>query len=168
MNPEDVRTLFDYNDWANRRVCDACATLTPEQFTRDLGSSFRSLRDTLAHTMGGEWLWLERWRGRAPKGIPPAGDFPTLAALRARWDEIGRDLKQFVAGLRAEDLPRTITYHALDGKEYSQPLWHLLQHLANHATYHRGQTATMLRQLGAKPAPTDLVVFYRERAAATL
>jgi uncharacterized damage-inducible protein DinB len=47
----------------------------------------------------------------------------------------------------------------------AQPLWHMLQHLANHGTYHRGQVTTMLRQLGAKPQATDLILFYRQRAA---
>jgi uncharacterized damage-inducible protein DinB len=42
----------------------------------------------------------------------------------------------------------------------------MLQHLVNHGTYHRGQLATMLRQLDAKAVSTDLIVFYRERAAA--
>jgi uncharacterized damage-inducible protein DinB len=43
----------------------------------------------------------------------------------------------------------------------------MLQHLANHATYHRGQVTTLLRQLGAKAVGTDLITFYRERAAQT-
>jgi uncharacterized damage-inducible protein DinB len=47
---------------------------------------------------------------------------------------------------------------------FAQPLWQCLQHVANHSTYHRGQITTMLRQLGAKPAGTDLIGFYRERA----
>ena len=47
----------------------------------------------------------------------------------------------------------------------AQPLWQLLQHVANHSTYHRGQITTMLRQLGAKATSTDLIIFYRERAA---
>jgi uncharacterized damage-inducible protein DinB len=41
----------------------------------------------------------------------------------------------------------------------------MLQHLVNHGTYHRGQVVTMLRQLDAKPIGTDLILFYRERAA---
>jgi uncharacterized damage-inducible protein DinB len=33
----------------------------------------------------------------------------------------------------------------------------------NHATYHRGQVTTMLRQLGAAPPKTmDLIQFWRE------
>jgi len=52
------------------------------------------------------------------------------------------------------------------GVAQAAPLWQMLQHLVNHGTYHRGQVATLLRQLGAKPISTDLILFYRERAAA--
>jgi uncharacterized damage-inducible protein DinB len=44
----------------------------------------------------------------------------------------------------------------------------MLQHVVNHASYHRGQVTTMLRQLGMPPArQMDLVTFYRESAART-
>ena len=45
------------------------------------------------------------------------------------------------------------------------PLWQLVQHVTNHSTYHRGQVVTFLRQLGAKPAATDLVAWDREKGA---
>jgi uncharacterized damage-inducible protein DinB len=38
----------------------------------------------------------------------------------------------------------------------------LMQHLANHSIYHRGQIAWMMRQLGAKPLATDFHVFLVE------
>ena len=37
MNIDDFRLLYDFNAWANHRALEACAALTPEQFTRDLG-----------------------------------------------------------------------------------------------------------------------------------
>ena len=93
MNAEDFQLLYDYNSWANRRTLEACAALSTEQFTRDLGSSFRSVRDTLAHIFLVEHLWLERWHGRSPSAYPPSTDFPDLAAVRTRWMEIERDLQ---------------------------------------------------------------------------
>jgi uncharacterized damage-inducible protein DinB len=60
MNAETFREQFRYNRWANRELMKALAVLTPEQFTRDLGSSFRSIRDTLVHVLSSEWLWAER------------------------------------------------------------------------------------------------------------
>jgi len=56
MNAEDFRLLYDYNSWANHRTLATCSQLTEVQFTRDMGSSFRSVRDTLVHVMLVEWL----------------------------------------------------------------------------------------------------------------
>jgi uncharacterized damage-inducible protein DinB len=165
MDIQDFRTLYEYNSWANHRTLDSCASLTPEQFTRDMGSSFGSVRDTLVHILGAEWIWLERWHGRVPAGLPVARDFPDLESVRRRWTEVERDLIDYIASLTPEDLQRTIQFKTLAGVPISQPLWPCLQHLANHSTYHRGQIATLLRQLGAKPVSTDLIGFYRELSA---
>ncbi len=165
MNLEDIRTLYDYNSWSNHRILDACAALSDEQFTRDLASSFRSVRDTLAHILGAEWIWLERWHGRSPSGLPLASEFSNLEALRSRWAGIERDLHDYVASLTAEDLTRNLQVKTLAGQTYTQAHWQMLQHLVNHGTYHRGQITTLLRQLGAKAVSTDLIAFYRERAS---
>jgi len=71
-----------------------------------------------------------------------------------------------VNGLTQADLDRILEYPTLNFGIYKNPLWQSLQHLANHGTYHRGQVATLLRQLGAKPILTDLMHFYRERSTA--
>src|SRR2546426_1679582 len=76
--------LFDYNYWARDRQLEACATLTPEQFLRPLGNSFSSLRDTLAHLVGAEWIWLERWLGHTPPSMP-SWELTTTAAVERRW-----------------------------------------------------------------------------------
>jgi uncharacterized damage-inducible protein DinB len=52
----------------------------------------------------------------------------------------------------------------LSGQPGSTVFWQMAQHVVNHATYHRGQVTTMLRQLGVEPAQAmDLIAFYRER-----
>src|SRR5579863_3239147 len=165
MNIEDFRLLYDYNVWANNRTLDSCAELSGEEFTRDLSSSFKSVRDTLVHIVNAEWIWVERWHGRSASAFAEAAGFPNLAAVRARFAEIDRELVDYVASLTNEDLQRIVHYKTMAGVPQAQPGWQMLQHLANHSTYHRGQIAAMLRQLGAKPVSTDLIAFYRERAA---
>jgi uncharacterized damage-inducible protein DinB len=165
-DPAQLMTLlFTYNQWANRHTVGACEGLTSEQFTRALGSSFSSVRDTLAHIYGAEWIWLERFDGRSPTGLPPGTEFPDWATVSARLEEIDAELLRYVAGLRAADLDRIVEYSTVAGKGSAGPLWSMLQHVANHSTYHRGQIITLLRQLGAKAVSTDLIAFYRERAA---
>jgi len=166
MTPEEARLLFDYNSWANHRSLEAVAQLSDEQFAKPLGSSFSSLRDTLMHVCGGEWIWLERFLGRSHSAIPDFSEIQTVAALRAHWAPQEKALLDYVGGLTQGDLDRVFEYKTINFGVYTNPLWQSLQHLANHGTYHRGQVATMIRQHGAKPISTDLMHFYRERASA--
>jgi uncharacterized damage-inducible protein DinB len=166
MSPEEMRTLYDYNAWANHRVLEAAAALTAEQFTKPQGSSFSSVRDTLAHICGAEWIWLERFQGRSPSSLPDTSQFSDVPGLRARWAEQEDRLLQFVRSVRQEDLDRVMEYKTLKFGVYRNPLWQSMQHLVNHGTYHRGQVTTLLRQLGAQPILTDLMHFYRERTTA--
>src|SRR5437870_8031857 len=157
MLTTEIQLLYDYNAWANRRCLQAAAKLSAEQFTRQLGSSFSSVRDTLAHIYGAEWIWLERFHGRAPSSLPTATEFQDLASLRERWLRHEEKLLTFVRGLSQSDLDHIMEYKTLRFGIYSNPLWQSMQHVVNHATYHRGQVTTMLRQLGVEPILTDLM-----------
>jgi uncharacterized damage-inducible protein DinB len=157
MTAEEIRALYEYNAWANQRSLDACVSLSDEQFTRVLGGSFPSVRDTLGHIMGAEWVWLERWHGRSPSTLPSALDIGSLDELRARWNDVNRGLMEFVAKLTASDLTRDIAYTNFKGQQFTYPLGSMLQHVVNHGTYHRGQVTNMLRMLDVKPRSTDLL-----------
>ena len=62
--------LFAYTEWANAAVLDAAAAQSTDDWTRDLGGSFPTLQSVLAHTAGGEWVWLSRWTGASPTAPP--------------------------------------------------------------------------------------------------
>src|SRR5262250_2225501 len=62
MNKEDIVLLYEYDRWANARIFQSLEALTVEQFTRDLGGSFGSVRDTVLHILAGEWTWLTFWK----------------------------------------------------------------------------------------------------------
>jgi len=159
MNKQDVVYLHDYNRWANHRLIETVSKLTPEQFTRDLQNSHRSVRDTLAHILAAEWIWLERWRGVSPRSLLNPSDFGTVESLKARWAEVEKDYVEFLIELTDELLTRVISYRNTKGEEWAYPLGHMIQHVMNHSTYHRGQVTTLLRQLGAAVLPLDLLVF---------
>ncbi|MGD0694034.1 MAG: DinB family protein [Terriglobia bacterium] len=160
MDIRTIQALYDYNRWANEQTLDAAAALNEEQFTRDLGNSFRSVRDTLAHILAAEWIWLERWKGNSPKTLLEAADFPGVEALKTRWDEVESDRAAFIRTAAASRLEEVISYVNTRGQTFAYPLWQMMIHVLNHSTYHRGQITTLLRQLGSKPASTDLLLFY--------
>jgi uncharacterized damage-inducible protein DinB len=166
MTPNEMVLLYEFNAWANRRMLGAVAAVKQEEFLRPMGSSFGSLRDTMAHIYGAEWVWLERFQGRSPSSLPDITQFSDVPSLREKWTEHEVRLLGFVGKLTQEDLDRVMEYKTLKFGLYTNPLWQSMQHLVNHGSYHRGQVTTLLRQLDAQPVLTDLMHFYRERATA--
>lgn len=164
MDLNDIRALYDYNRWANQRALAAASKLAPEAFTRGLGSSFPSVRDTLAHILGAEWIWLERWNGRSPTALLNAEDFSAVESLRARWKTVEQDLQRFIQSLTLERLREDVAYTNTRRERFAYPLWQQLVHVVNHSSYHRGQVTTLLRQLGAEAVSTDLLVYYDSMA----
>jgi len=160
----DLRLLLDYNYWARDRMLSAVAPLSPEQYTRDLGSSFKSVRDTLVHTYSAEWVWYTRWQGTSPTSPVPFDKFPDLAGLQSAWLDLEARIRSFIDQAGEAGVARPIDYKLLNGQPGRAPLSHMLQHMVNHGSYHRGQLTTLLRQLGAQPPKSmDLITFYREQ-----
>lgn len=93
----------------------------------------------------------------------PAADYPTVDSLRRRFESVAAERSAFLRGLSAEQILQAVEYTNRRGETWRYPLWQQLYHVINHSTYHRGQVATMLRQLGAEPAPTDLLVYYDQK-----
>ena len=162
MNLHDIHTLFAYNEWAHARIFTCIDRLNDEQISHPLGGSFPSLRDTLAHVAGAEWVWLERFKGVSPSSFPPWLTGSSYAELKAKLAEVSRDRAVYLAGLTEEDLARPLAYRNLAGKEAVLPLGLLFQHVVNHSTYHRGQLVHYLRQLGAEAVATDYVLYQIE------
>ena len=165
LDKDDAFRLLDYTVWANHRVMRAVATVSVEEFKRDLGSSHGGIRGTLTHMMGAEWIWLERFKGLSPTRLLDEGEFPDIVALRDRWTVIEEHRQAWFSALPAKDLAATVRYQNTAGTPFEAPLWQLLQHVVNHASYHRGQVVTLLRLVGARPVSTDLVAWDRERSA---
>lgn len=164
MNLQDLQTLLDYHYWARDRVLEAAAALTPEQLTRDQGSSFKSIRDTLAHIYAAEYAWCSRWQGKSPTALLAPDAFPDVAALRTAWRDLEARVRGVLEGLGESGIARVIEYKMMNGDARQSIFWHMLQHVVNHASYHRGQVTTMIRQLGATPPQSmDLITFYRTR-----
>ena len=153
---ELVTTYYAYQQWANRRILEAAATVPFEQLTVPILSGFDPVRSTLGHMIWAQQLWLRRFMGKpeAPHAEPEA--FPDLAALRARWDAIDAETNDFLASLTDERLAAGIP-----GRD--MPLWRAMLHQANHQTYHRGEVAAVLTHLGASPGELDVNRMYDGR-----
>ncbi len=154
--------LFDYNAWANRRIFDAVAQLSENEYFRDLKSSYGGVHGTLCHIVWAEQLWLHRWKGKPHPAVPQGTDLQSLADARARWEGVEAERRSFVDTLSDRQLDDTKLVKPSSGGEYVHTFRQMFRHFVNHSSYHRGQIVTFMRQLGHTPPSTDLILYYRQ------
>lgn len=162
MNKQDILIFYQYNQWANAKILNAAANLTPEQFLAPAAFPHGGLRGTLVHALSAEWIWRTRWEGTSPTFMLKSDEFPDFPSLRARWAEEEVRLMNFVNSVREERLNNTFDYTNTSGKPFSRVLWHAMAHLVNHGTQHRTEAAAMLTDFGCSPGDIDLIFFVSE------
>ena len=161
MSVSEITDLYAYTEWANDRMFAAVARLSDDQYTRELTSSYPTVRDTLGHIVSAEWIWLQRWNGTSPASPPPWTVAPAVTTLEREMRAVIEQRRAFLATLDDESLARPLSYRTLGGSSFTNRLFDVLLHVVNHSSYHRGQLTTMLRQVGAEPPSTDLILFRR-------
>ena len=153
---DSFASLVAYTRWADRMLLAPVAELTPAQYTLELGGSFPSLQATVAHLAGAAKLWSLRLSGQPYGGLPPSAEIPDVPTALARLGEAYAVFEQIAPEWQRE--PDTIFhFRNIAGLEKAVVRWQVFRHIVNHGTYHRGQIANMLRQLGVKPPATDLL-----------
>jgi len=162
MNKQDILTLYKYNQWANRKILNAAANLTQEQFLADATYPHGGLRGTLVHALFAEWIWRNRWEGNSPTFRIKPDEFPTFESLRERWLVEEKQLMDFVESLTDEQLNGPFQYKNTKGVPFEQILWKAMAHVVNHGSQHRAEAAAMLTDLGCSPGDVDMIYFFDE------
>jgi uncharacterized damage-inducible protein DinB len=155
-----------YNEWANRRVYDAAASLPDAEYRRDRGAFFGSLHHTLNHLLVADRIWMHRFTREGPTydrlDVVLHHD---LAALRAEREAEDRRIVAWVGAIDEPRLAGAFTYRTITSPaDVTQPLAPALSHFFNHQTHHRGQAHALLTAAGGRSAAPslDLVLFQRE------
>ncbi len=151
--------LFDYTYWANKRYLAVAENLTEEQLFRQHGHSWGDVHGVLLHMSSSETVWLKRWRGGSPTAHLDRSDFPTLAAVKANWQNLEKEMRGFIAAHSKESLLKPLSYTSFNGETYTVPLWQMLAHVVNHETHHRGELAAMFALMNI-PHPEEEIIQY--------
>jgi uncharacterized damage-inducible protein DinB len=127
---QHFRMFAAYNAWANGRIYDAAAVLTPEEYARDTGAFFGSMMGTLNHLLAADRIWMKRFTGEgdAPKALDTIL-FPALPALRVAREAEDRRIIEWVDSLDERQLAGRFTYVTIvDTRTVSQRLAPALAH----------------------------------------
>jgi len=162
VNKQDILLLYQYNQWTDKKILDAAAKVTPEQFLASASFPHGGLRSTLVHALFAGWIWRQRWEGTSPTNPFKPEDFPTFESLRSRWTEEGNLLMAFVEKVTEERLNNKVSYKDTKGQPHEEILWQVMAHVINHGTQHKTEAAAMLTDYGQSPGDIDMILFLRE------
>ncbi len=176
MKVDEIKLLYEYNEWADKRLLAACAKVSPEQYTAppSIDAGRGSLRETMVHMLDNIWQWRITLQGyyKEPLADEAAYDatelhedaFPTFAALHERWLIEQREMRAYLDTLTEETLNGKIRY-VIPGAVREFDVWLILVDVLFHATQHRSEASALLTSYGHSPGDYDLVMFLRERAS---
>ena len=171
MKVDEIKLLYDYNDWADARLLAACARVSPEQYAAPTSYGHGSLRATMVHILDNIWQQRITLQGyyQKPLADEAAYDatelhedtFPTLSVLRERWALEQMEMRAYLDTLTEETLNSTFRY-VIPGAIRERVVWHILIHLIIHATQHRSEAAALLTSYGQSPGGLDFTAFLNE------
>ena len=162
MNKQDITILYQYNRWSTKKILEAAAQVTEDQFLASGSFPHGGLRSTLVHALFAEWIWRNRWEGTSPTERLKPGDFPTFESLRARFEEEENRLMAFIETLTDEQLNSRVAYKTTQGEPHERVLWQMMAHLVNHGTQHKTEAAAMLTDFGQSPGDIDMIFYFIE------
>ncbi len=177
MKVDEIKLLYDYNDWADALFLAACTRVSPEQYAAPNPSGtehgYGGLRATMVHMLDNIWQWRITLQGyyKKPLADEAAYDatelhedaFPTFGELLERWMTEQREMRAYLDTLTEETLNGTIRY-VIPGALRERVVWHIRLDAIIHATQHRSEAASLLTAYGQSPGDYDLTMFLNERA----
>jgi uncharacterized damage-inducible protein DinB len=155
MDLTDGKALMGHAEWADALVWRTALALPRED---------PELREKLHHLHTVQWAYLHVWRGE-PVKPRELRTFATSHALRAWAREYYAELSAYLAALPPGALPPEVRFPWAEhleqrfGKARPATWLESVLQVAMHSSYHRGQAARRLRELGAEPPLSDFIAW---------
>lgn len=141
--------LYTYDTWANQR----CLEAIPDNSSPD-----EPALALLNHVLGAKKLWLLRLTGGDYQSYSP---FPEriVAETAIEIDAVHDEWGAYLSNLDATWLAAACRYTDTKGNPRKAPVGHILYHVLNHGSHHRGQICSRLRQRGIDPPVLDYIYY---------
>ena len=158
---KDTLVLFaKYNKVANQKMDEVIKTLSKEEWDKNLGGFFKSVRGLCSHLYLCDFNWLKRFSrlrdfgvfkeaffAREPYSFKEVlfADMAEYLTSRSLLDE---KIIAFIDEVNDKDLDSILKYSDSSGNLYEKNFGGLIIHSFNHDTHHRGMVSLCLEMLG--------------------
>ena len=153
-----LRSLVDYNRWANERIIAASNDMSDEQFAGKDADGL-SLRGVLGHAVGTQLWWLGNWTGVQPTAFERSRE-----GLRRAYSDAHDGLDALLASTDDGGWERIVEFEFQPGSPLRLPMWQTLAQVMMHGIQHRAEAAVLLTRAGHSPGNMDYILWLLGRA----
>ena len=158
---KDIFVLFaKYNKAVNQKMNEVIKTLSKEEWNKNLGGFFNSVRGLCSHLYICDFNWLKRYSRLRDFNI-----FKEVFFAREPYsfkETLFADLDEYITGrpildekiiafineVNEDDLNSFLKYTDSEGTAYERNFGSLIMHSLNHDSFHRGMISLYLEMLG--------------------
>ncbi len=159
MNIETLKLFAEYNEISNRKMNEFVSKLSEEQWNRQFGGYFSSVKSLCNHIYISDFNWLKRFSKMHVFNYINEPVFrqdiqfgtivlETVDVYEAKRKELDAYIKEFINELTAEDIDSSREYTDSHGTRHKKSFGGLILHMFNHETHHRGMISLYLEEMG--------------------
>ena len=161
---EILQQYSTYNIWANQKLAELIQSLPDDVLHTIFPSSFSTIHSTLLHMWDAESIWWQRMKLQEVIIAPSSSFKGTTTDVSTSLLHQNKLWEAWVKNASVAALDHVFMYQTSRKEQFKQPIYHMILHIFNHGTYHRGQLVNMLRQAGIEKIPqTDFIVWSRKK-----
>jgi uncharacterized damage-inducible protein DinB len=147
QSTDTLTTLFRHHLWANLRLLEGCAALTPDQLEASIPGAYGSIQATMQHIVRAEQSYVSRISTGEMYPHPEDPQPLTIEEMVEAVRTTGAGLIEWAPKVQAGDTVRI----DWEGTPREVPKTILLTQAINHATEHRAQVMAIMTEIGVQP-----------------
>jgi uncharacterized damage-inducible protein DinB len=149
---ERYRALYEYEKDCNQKMLSMIESVSEANRT---DACFQRAVTIAAHLAACRENWLSHMDGGGGNQVPWFDPEADLGSLRSRFAALESAWTGYLSRLEASRLPEEFAFPGSDGETFRLPVEVQIEQLVGHASYHRGQVALLVDQLGGETVDTD-------------
>lgn len=157
----DRTKMFSYHQWATIEILKHVQSNGEEVYRREGANSFASIEKTTAHVIGVEKMWLKRMMGERSPAFEQYDVSSPEKAIQA-FLLLHAEMELYFASLSQAQWLEELEFTNLKGDTFRSSREEMHFMFINHASYHRGQVTSFLRQFGKEGIALDYIYFQKQ------
>ncbi|WP_088043375.1 DinB family protein [Bacillus sp. EAC] len=154
--------MYDYHVWANQTLFKRLRELSDDVYNKEIKSVFPSISKVVSHMYIVDQLWFHIISGKnmteALKVEKETGEGKGIEEMDKLFYDLSQKYKEFLN--QQEDFEKLVELDIPWEVKRETSLSEMVLHIVTHATYHRGNITSMLRQMGYASVTTDYTRYW--------